>query len=187
MSLSDMPNSDESGRAEITSPEHTSSGNTAIIDPETAFRAHRIIQRGRTGNRLFTLGLSLALFWVGVRAVLFGRILVGSFSIAFGVWLLLKVFFFTSNLRRTIYKQYEQMGKDREVVTFVPTDEHLRIITDESDVRIKWSDFHKWKEADDLILAYRHDNFAQIIPIAQLDEQTQNRIRENLSAYSGRR
>ena len=91
--------------------------------------------------------------------------------------------FAVSRIGRVFRKQFSQMGKETEVVFFQPTDEYLRLQTDDVDLRLKWSDLHQWKEQDHLILAYRHERLYQLIPVEQLSDETVSMIRNQLQQH----
>jgi hypothetical protein len=160
-------------------------GNTVVITPDIMVRAHKIHQRPRTLIvRVVVLFICLCFAANGVRFWLTGDHFAGGVLCAIALVPAVYVLLSGYRLRLTINRQYRQMGKQQDVVTYHTTPEYLHVATEDLNARIKWSDFIKWKEAEGLILAYRHERFFQVIPIEQLDADTKQAIRESLSAHS---
>ena len=118
------------------------------------------------GSFLVTERVLGGVILLACAAILFKYSLTGSFRV-----------------HRAFEKQYAQMGMDKEIVYFAATDEFLQLKTKEVELKLKWSELHKWKEDRNLILAYRHERLYQLIPTDQLPESVVQRIRSQLSQH----
>lgn len=172
-------------------PEDNSStglpGNTVVITAEIMARGHAIHQKKRSLIvKIVTVVIGLIMISIGVRLWLAGNSYAGALLCGVAVMMMLQMLFIGRRIRRVLEKQLQQMGKSQEYVTYEPAPDYLHISTVDSNVRIKWSDFVKWKEVDGLILAYQHDRYFRVIPVDQLDAETQQAIREHLTRYSAR-
>jgi hypothetical protein len=155
---------------------------TAVIDEDVYVRAFRIhLRRAHRIRRLTAAitmfaGVSVLLYWpLGPRAIGIGAIA------AVSLWLLSG---FTSPVSpRSIRKQLREMRKDHEEIRLEVTPDAIRMVTDESDSRIPWNRFLKWKEEDGLILAYRTSLYFRILPIEQFPTDVQDAIRECLRTH----
>ena len=159
--------------------------NTVIVDPEIMVRAH-LVHHGRLGGIIRLSGTVIGSLFVVSGLCLFalGQVVLGIMIGVWGAFVFERIGRRAEVLRRKIQKQYKQMGKECEVVTYEPTTDFLRIATEKSESRLAWTEFRKWREADSLILAYHHNALFNVIPITQLDDETQRQILQSLLANS---
>ena len=165
------------------SPTSGAKNNSAVITADTFVRAQKLhfgwwILAGQIITGVFGFGFLV----IGVF-ILFsgGNVAAAMFLLFAGGLLFYKGLFRQRQLARQNKKRFDEMGKERgEKVIYEPSREWLRLITEESDAKLKWKTFFQWKEGDGLILAYRHAKMFQVIPVDQLDDETAATIREHL-------
>lgn len=159
----------------------------ATLDAETFISAFRLHGGYRTAAfRIACMLAGLGLIVGGVFALfrehpLFAVVLtlLGIFVVSVGA---LSGF----QLRNNIHRQFEQMQMDVEELHYEIADRHLRIESKDGNSTLEWGKFCKWKDGGGLILAYRHDKFFIILPVAQLEPAAAALIRDRLATHSRR-
>ncbi|MDH3584852.1 MAG: YcxB family protein [Phycisphaerae bacterium] len=153
---------------------------------ETMQRAFHI----HYGRRRRILGVVLAVlaavvFILGFYVHRLGYAIEGWMGMIVGVIVGLALVLAPVVFRQRLESQFKQMRDDPAAMEMVFTDEHLEIKTESSDGRIQWVSFVKWREADGLVLAYRHNAYFNVIPVDQLPEADAARVRRYLTDACG--
>lgn len=148
-----------------------------------AFNAHWGRRRRILRHIIFILSVIVIVLGILLIIVDKNRAL-GIFSVLLGGFALVAVSYTSYIIKWRLGRQYKQMGEDVANVDMNYDEDHLYIKTPQSESKIKWDTFIKWKEHDGLILAYRNDLFFQVIPIGQFQQIDQDNIRNYLSNNS---
>jgi hypothetical protein len=108
----------------------------------------------------------------------------GVILIAGGILIFLRGVFNDYLLLRKNEKIFREMSlDDGELVKYIITPDHLSFSTQNADVRVKWREFHQWRENEKYILAYRHKKMFHVIPLGQLSSEVASQIRSYLTEH----
>ncbi|MBN2218139.1 MAG: YcxB family protein [Pirellulales bacterium] len=154
---------------------------TAVLDADMF--VHSLRFHARAASRTKRLIVAIA-FFVTFSAILsrqlgYMAMVIGAVA---GVLLWFLSFLATPVSPRAIRKQLREMGKERETIRYEITPEAIRMVTEESDSRIPWNRFIKWRETDGLILAYRSSRFFILLPVDQFAPDARDAVRQGLRA-----
>ena len=156
---------------------------TAVIDVTTYVRAFRVHGRNVVA-RVFLAFAAIGAGGFSWILATWGETLGAAVAGGLCAVCLVAVIGFQPLRAWGIRRQLRQMGKEHEEVRYTATPEWLYITTEDAQVRIRWSQFVKWKEGDGLILAYQSSRFFRIIPVDQLSHGLTDAARRFLRADS---